>query len=208
MALTPSTMIPVGTLAPDFHLPDVVTGETISLSTFADKKALLVIFLSRHCPFVQHIKWELAKLGKDYSDRNIGIVAISANDINTHPEDAPELLKAFAKELDLSYPLLYDETQKSAKNFFAACTPDFFLFDANRKLAYRGQLDDSRPKNDKPVTGADLRRAIEDVLRVDAERLVAGHRVITWEQKPSIGCNIKWKPGNEPAYYKVPAVAV
>ena len=208
MALTPSTMLPLGTLAPDFHLPDVVTGETISLSNFADKKVLLVIFLSRHCPFVQHIKWELAKLGKDYSDRNLGIVAISANDINTHPDDAPELLKAFAEGLDLSYPLLYDESQQSAKNFFAACTPDFFLFDADRKLAYRGQLDDSRPKNDKPVTGADLRRAIEDVLRVDAKRLVPGHRAIAWEQKPSIGCNIKWKPGNEPAYYKVPAVAV
>ncbi|BAZ00427.1 hypothetical protein NIES37_44180 [Tolypothrix tenuis PCC 7101] len=199
MALTASTMLPVGTLAPDFHLPDVVTGETISLSTFADKKALLVIFLSRHCPFVQHIKWELAKLGKDYRDRNLGIVAISANDVTTHPDDAPELLKAFAQELDLSYPLLYDESQQSAKNFFAACTPDFFLFDSDRKLAYRGQLDDSRPKNDKPVTGADLRRAIEDVLR---------DRIITWEQKPSIGCNIKWKLGNEPAYYKVPAIAV
>ncbi|OUL21469.1 thioredoxin family protein [Nostoc sp. T09] len=199
MALTPSTMLPLGTLAPDFHLPDVVTGETISLSNFAKKKALLVIFLSRHCPFVQHIKLELAKLGKDYSDRNVGIVGISANDVNTHPDDGPELLKTFAQELDLSYPLLYDETQQSAKNFFAACTPDFFLFDADRKLVYRGQLDDSRPKNDKPVTGADLRRAIEDVLR---------DRVITWEQKPSIGCNIKWKPGNEPAYYKVPAVAV
>ncbi len=199
MALTLSTMLPVGTLAPDFHLPDVVKGDTISLSTFADKKALLVIFLSRHCPFVQHIKLELAKLGKDYSDRNLGIVAISANDINTHPDDAPELLKAFAEELDLSYPLLYDESQKSAKDFFAACTPDFFLFDADRKLAYRGQLDDSRPKNAQPVTGADLRRAIEDVLL---------DRVITWEQKPSIGCNIKWKPGNEPAYYQLPAVAV
>ncbi|PLZ87375.1 thioredoxin family protein [Fischerella muscicola CCMEE 5323] len=197
MALTPSTMLPLGTLAPDFQLPDVVSGEKVSLSSFASKKALLVIFLSRHCPFVQHIKSELAKLGKDYRDRNLGIVAISANDPNTHPDDAPESLKVFAQELDLSYPLLFDETQETAKNFFAACTPDFFLFDASRKLVYRGQLDDSRPNNGISVTGGDLRAAIEDVL---------SDRPITWEQKPSIGCNIKWKPGNEPVYYKSPAV--
>ncbi|PMB45795.1 thioredoxin family protein [Fischerella thermalis CCMEE 5201] len=197
MALTPSTMLPLGTLAPDFQLPNVVSGEKVSLSSFASKKALLVIFLSRHCPFVQHIKSELAKLGKDYRDRNLGIVAISANDPNTHPDDAPESLKAFAKELNLSYPLLFDETQETAKNFFAACTPDFFLFDASRKLVYRGQLDDSRPNNGISVTGGDLRAAIEDVL---------SDRTITWEQKPSIGCNIKWKPGNEPVYYKSPAV--
>ena len=195
MPLTPSTMLPLGTLAPDFHLPDVVSGETISLSDFASKKALLVIFLSRHCPFVQHIKFELAKLGKDHSDHDIGIVAISANDTNTHPDDAPESLKAFAEELDLSFPLLYDEIQKTAKNFFAACTPDFFLFDANRRLVYRGQLDDSRPKNDIPVTGKDLRAAIEAVF---------ASRAVAWHQKPSIGCNIKWKPGNEPVYYKTP----
>ncbi|MDM9384049.1 thioredoxin family protein [Chlorogloeopsis sp. ULAP01] len=197
MPLTPSTMLPLGTLAPNFLLPNVVSGETISLSTFASKKALLVIFLSRHCPFVQHIKFELAKLGEDYRDRNLGIIAISANDHNTHPDDAPESLKDFVQELDLSYPLLFDETQKTAKNFFAACTPDFFLFDANRKLVYRGQLDDSRPNNGIPVTGSDLRAAIEDVLR---------DRIIVREQKPSIGCNIKWKPGNEPVYYKSPAV--
>jgi peroxiredoxin len=196
MALTPSTMLPLGTLAPDFHLPDVVTGKTISPANFAGKKALVVIFLSRHCPFVQHIKFELAKLGQDYKNRNVGIVAISANDINSHPDDAPELLKAFAEELDLAYPLLFDETQQTAKDFFAACTPDYFLFDANRKLVYRGQLDDSRPKNGLPVTGEDLRKAINAVL-ADEE--------ITWEQKPSIGCNIKWKPGNEPAYYPVAA---
>jgi peroxiredoxin len=195
-------MLPLGTLAPDFKLPDVVSGEVISLSDFANKKALLVIFLSRHCPFVQHIKFELAKLGQDYTqsaDSNLGIVAISANDITTHPDDAPEFLKAFAQELDLTYPLLFDETQETAKNFFAACTPDFFLFDANQKLVYRGQLDDSRPQNGIPVTGKDLRAAINAVL--------AG-QVVTWEQKPSIGCNIKWKPGNEPAYYKNPAIAV
>jgi peroxiredoxin len=195
MALTPSTMLPLGTLAPKFNLPDVVSGQTISLANFADKKALVVIFVSRHCPFVQHIKFELAKLGQDYKNRNVGFLAISSNDINTHPNDAPELLKDFAQEIDLSYPLLYDESQKAAKDFFAACTPDFFVFNANRKLAYRGQLDDSRPKNDLPVTGQDLRKAINYVL-ADQE--------IIWQQKPSIGCNIKWKAGNEPVYYKVP----
>ena len=195
MALTPSTMLPLGTLAPKFNLPDVVSGKTISLTNFADKKALVVIFVSRHCPFVQHIKFELAKLGQDYKNRNVGFLAISSNDINTHPNDAPELLKDFAQEVDLSYPLLYDESQKAAKDFFAACTPDFFVFDRNRKLAYRGQLDDSRPKNDLPVTGQDLRKAINYVL-ADQE--------IIWQQKPSIGCNIKWKAGNEPVYYKVP----
>lgn len=195
MALTPSTMLPLGTLAPDFYLPDVVSGQTISLANFADQKVLVVIFLSRHCPFVQHIKLELAKLGQDYKNKNVGIVAISSNDINTHPDDAPELLKDFAQEIDLSYPLLYDESQKVAKDFFAACTPDFFVFDAHRKLAYRGQLDDSRPKNGLPVTGQDLRKAINYVL---------ADEVITWEQKPSIGCNIKWKAGNEPVYYQVP----
>jgi peroxiredoxin len=192
-------MLPLGTLAPDFYLPDVVSGKRISLADFADKKALLVIFLSRHCPFVQHIKFELAQLGKDYIQSNLGIVAISANDVNTHPDDAPEFLKAFAQELDLNYPLLFDETQKTAKDFFAACTPDFFLFDANRKLVYRGQLDDSRPQNGIPVTGKDLRGAIAAVL--------AG-REVDWNQKPSIGCNIKWKPGNEPVYFQNPAIAV
>ena len=195
MALTPSTMLPLGTLAPKFNLPDVVSGKTISLTNFADKKALVVIFVSRHCPFVQHIKFELAKLGQDYKNRNVGFLAISSNDINTHLNDAPELLKDFAQELDLSYSLLYDESQKAAKDFFAACTPDFFVFNAHRKLAYRGQLDDSRPKNDLPVTGQDLRKAINYVL-ADEE--------IIWQQKPSIGCNIKWKAGNEPVYYKVP----
>ena len=191
MALTPSTMLPLGTLAPNFSLPDVVSGKTISLANFADKKVLVVIFLSRHCPFVQHIKFELAKLGQDHKNRNVGILAISSNDINTHPNDAPELLKDFAQEIDLSYPLLYDESQKAAKDFFAACTPDFFVFNANRKLAYRGQLDDSRPSNNQPVTGKDLRAAITAVLN---------NQPISSEQQPSIGCNIKWKAGNQPNY--------
>jgi len=192
MALTASTMLPLGTQAPDFHLPDVVSGKSISLATFADKKALLVMFICQHCPFVKHIKAELAQLGKDYIPRELGIVAISANDVNKYPADAPEFLKAMATEVGFNFALCYDETQEIAKAYTAACTPDFFIFDAERKLVYRGQLDDSRPSNDKPVTGADLRAAIEAVL--------AGQSV-TNEQKPSIGCNIKWKPGNEPNYF-------
>jgi peroxiredoxin len=192
MALTASTMLSLGTQAPDFHLPDVVSGQTISLSTFAQKKALLVMFICRHCPFVKHVKEELAQLGKDYINKGLGIVAISTNDAKNYPDDAPELLKAMAIELDFNFPFCYDESQETAKAYTAACTPDFFLFDAKQQLVYRGQLDESRPSNGKPVTGADLRAAIDAVL---ADKPVAG------EQKPSIGCNIKWKPGNEPSYF-------
>ena len=192
MALTASTMLSLGTQAPDFHLPDVVSGQMISLSTFAQKKALLVMFICRHCPFVKHIKEELAQLGKDYINKGLGIVAISTNDAKNYPDDAPELLKAMAIELDFNFPFCYDESQETAKAYTAACTPDFFLFDAKQQLVYRGQLDESRPSNGKPVTGADLRAAIDAVL---ADKPVAG------EQKPSIGCNIKWKPGNEPTYF-------
>jgi peroxiredoxin len=193
MALTASTMLPLGTQAPDFHLPDVVSGKSISLATFAEKKALLVMFICQHCPFVKHIKAELTQLGKDYILSDLGIVGISANDINNYPADAPEFLKEMARELKLNFPLCYDETQSIAKAYTAACTPDFFIFDAERKLVYRGQLDDSRPSNDKPVTGTDLRAAIDAVL--------AG-KPLASEQKPSIGCNIKWKPGNEPNYFR------
>lgn len=192
MVLTASTMLSLGTKAPDFQLRDVVSGETISLSTFTEKKALLVMFICRHCPFVKHVQEELAKLGKDYLQRDLGIVAISANDVKNYPDDAPDLLKAMATELDFKFPLCYDETQETAKIYTAACTPDFFLFDGEQKLFYRGQLDDSRPSNGKPVTGKDLRNAIDTVL--------AG-KSLTEEQKPSIGCNIKWKPGNEPDYF-------
>jgi peroxiredoxin len=192
MALTASTMLALSTKAPDFQLPDVVSGETISISTNACKKALLVMFICRHCPFVKHVKEELARLGKDYVNRDVGIVAISANDVSNYPDDAPEQLKAMATELGLPFPLCYDESQETAKTYTAACTPDFFLFDANQQLVYRGQLDDSRPSNGKPVTGEDLRAAIDAVL--------AGQPVNP-EQKPSVGCNIKWKPGNEPSYY-------
>ena len=191
MALTASTMLPLGTSAPDFHLPDVVSGNTVSLATFAGKSALLVMFICRHCPFVKHVQDELARLGKDYVNRNVGIVAISANDANNYPDDAPDKLKAMAQELGFLFPMCYDESQETAKVYTAACTPDFFLFD-DQQLVYRGQLDDSRPSNGKPVTGADLRAAIDTVL--------AG-QLVNPDQKPSVGCNIKWKSGNEPSYY-------
>lgn len=192
MVLTASTMLPLGTKAPEFHLPEVVSGENISLANFADKKALLVMFICRHCPFVKHIQQELANLGKDYLNSDLGIVAISANDAQNYPNDAPESLKEMSIELGFKFPLCYDETQETAKAYTAACTPDFFLFDQERKLVYRGQLDDSRPSNNKPVTGADLRAAIEAFLADQA---------VTSEQIPSVGCNIKWKPGNEPNYF-------
>lgn len=192
MARTESTMLPLGTKAPAFNLPDAVSGNSISLATFADTKALLVMFICRHCPFVKHIQAELAAIGKDYADRELGIVAISANDAENYPDDAPDKLQIMGKELDFKFPLCYDESQETAKAYTAACTPDFFLFDRDRALIYRGQLDDSRPGNSTPVTGKDLREAIEAVL---------SDRPVGSNQKPSIGCNIKWKPGNAPAYY-------
>ncbi len=193
MVKTASTMLALGTAAPQFELPDVVSGKRISLATFADKKALLLIFLCQHCPFVKHVQDELAKIGHDYSDRSLGIVAISANDINNYPDDSPEKLKQMAQELSFNFPVCYDASQEVSKSYTAACTPDFFLFDGSQKLAYRGQLDDSRPSNGIPVTGKDLRQAINALIE-DQE--------IDFEQKPSIGCNIKWKPGNEPEYFQ------
>ncbi|WP_036482943.1 thioredoxin family protein [Myxosarcina sp. GI1] len=192
MVKTASTMLPLGTKAPDFQLKDVISGQQISLDTFADNEALLVMFICQHCPFVKHVKEELAKIGKDYAERPLGIVAISANDVENHPDDSPEHLLKMAKELDFNFPFCYDETQEVAKTYTAACTPDFFLFDRDKKLVYRGQLDDSRPSTDIPVTGKDLRGAIEAVL--------AGKEVDS-DQMPSLGCNIKWKPGNEPDYF-------
>ncbi|GAB4526701.1 MAG: thioredoxin family protein [Pleurocapsa sp.] len=185
-------MLPLGTTAPDFQLPDVVSGETISLNTFGDRQALLVMFICQHCPFVKHVQEQLAQIGKDYSNQPLGIVAISANDVANYPNDSPEKLRQMAQELGFKFPLCYDETQEVAKAYTAACTPDFFLFDRDKKLVYRGQLDDSRPSTNIPVTGKDLRRAIDAVL--------AG-KAVDMEQKPSIGCNIKWKPGNEPEYF-------
>lgn len=191
MALTPSTMLALGTPAPAFSLPDVVSECTISLATFAKQRALLVMFLCRHCPYVVHVREELARLGQDYATQDVGIVAISANDASQYPEDAPEQLRAMAKELRFTFPLCYDASQQTAQAYTAACTPDFFLFDRERRLVYRGQLDESRPGNGRPVTGHDLRSAIEAVL--------AGQPVSS-AQRPSLGCNIKWKAGHEPPY--------
>lgn len=184
-------MLPLGSPAPDFSLPDAVSGQTISLNDFKDKKALLVMFICHHCPYVQHVKGELAQIGKDYQDKNIGIIAISANDAGNYPDDSPENLKEMAKEEGFVFPFLYDETQSVAKAYQAACTPDFFLFDQQKKLVYRGQLDDSRPGNYIQTTGEDLRNAIDAVL---------SDKSVNPVQKPSLGCNIKWKPGNEPNY--------
>ncbi|NES97075.1 MAG: thioredoxin family protein [Desertifilum sp. SIO1I2] len=192
MVKAASTMLALGTQAPDFQLPDVVSGQMMSLESFANQKALLVMFICQHCPFVQHIKGELAKLSQDYSGGEMGAIAISSNDVDRYPQDSPEHLQLMAAENGFVFPILYDETQEVAKAFTAACTPDFFLFDRSRILVYRGQLDDSRPGNNQPVTGRDLRSAIEALL---------ADRPINPNQKPSIGCNIKWKPGNEPPYF-------
>ena len=164
MAHTESTMVGLGTPAPDFRLPNVIAGQTVTLKNFAGKKALLVMFISRHCPYVQHVKHELARLGKDYGSKSAGIVAISSNYVMQYPEDAPDRLREMATELEFNFPLCYDETQEVAKAYQAACTPDFFLFDGERKLVYRGQLDGSRPSNGVPVTGTDLRAALDAVL--------------------------------------------
>lgn len=192
MVKTLSTMLDLGTSAPDFVLPDVVSGRTISLSAFADKRALLVMFICRHCPFVRHVQDELARIGRDYAGKDIGIVAISSNDAETYPDDLPASLKEMAEDLGFTFPFCYDESQSVAKAYAAACTPDFYVFDRKRRLAYRGQLDDSRPGNNIPVTGRDLRSAMDAVL---------SGQPVAEDQRASIGCNIKWKPGNEPDYF-------
>ena len=192
MVRTLSTMLDLGTAAPDFSLPDVVSGRTFSLDSFKDKKALLVMFICRHCPYVKHVQEELARLGRDYQGKDVAVVAISSNDAAGHPDDAPHSLKEQAAEQGFVFPYLYDEDQSAAKAYTAACTPDFFLFDKGRRLVYRGQLDDSRPKSDTPVTGRDLRAALDAVL-ADAP--------VAEDQRASLGCNIKWKAGNEPEYF-------
>ena len=184
MSRTESTMLSLGTSAPPFELPDVVSGETVSMDRFRDKKALLVMFICRHCPFVKHIQQQLAAIGKDYAGQSLGIVAISSNDAEAFPDDAPDQLREMAVELGFNFPFCYDESQDVARAYEAACTPDFFVFDADRKLAYRGQLDDSRPGNNIPPTGRDLRAAIDALLK---------DRLVDKNQKPSIGCNIKWR---------------
>lgn len=184
MALTESTMKELGSALPQFSLPDVVSGRMVSPADYADRKALLVMFICRHCPYVKHVERELARIGRDYADRPLGIIAISSNDAVQYPDDAPESLKEQAQQLGFIFPYCFDETQEVARAFQAACTPDFFLYDAERKLVYRGQLDDSRPGNGKPVTGRDLRAAIDAVLE---------GRPVAADQRPSAGCNIKWK---------------
>jgi len=191
MAAIESTMLDLGTDAPEFSLPDVVSGTTISLATFGGTKGLLVMFLCPHCPYVKHVQSTLAAVLNEYAGAPLGIVAIGSNDAVQFPEDNPDGLRAQAKELGFTFPYCYDESQSVAKAYRAACTPDFFLFDEARKLVYRGQMDGARPKNDTPVTGSDLRAAIDAVL---------GGRPVDPVQRPSLGCNIKWKKGNEPAY--------
>ena len=192
MVLTASTMLPLGTQAPNFSLTDVTSrNTTISLESFTKQEGLLIMFICSHCPYVKHVQAELARLGQDYQQRSLGIVAISSNDPAVQPEDAPDSLKQMAKRLGFTFPFCFDETQEVGKAYTAACTPDFFLFDNERKLAYRGQLDDSRPGNDQPINGHSLRAAIDAVLE---------NRPVSADQKASLGCNIKWKKGNEPIY--------
>ncbi len=191
MALTPSTMLPLGTSAPAFSLPDTTTGKIVSIGDFKNAPALLVMFICNHCPYVKHVRSGLAQLVKDYQAKGVAAVGISSNDVESHPDDSPQKMAVEAREAGYTFPYLYDESQAVARSYQAACTPDIFLFDRERRLVYRGQLDDSRPGNGIPVTGKDLRAALDAVL--------AGKPVAAL-QKPSIGCNIKWKAGNEPKY--------
>ena len=191
MVNTPSTMLELGTEAPDYALNDTVTGKTVSRDDLSGKP-MLVMFICNHCPFVVHVRDEITRLASDYQKADLAIVAINSNSVETHPQDGPDNMKKLATELGWSFPFLFDATQEVAKSYHAACTPDFFLFDAGHKLVYRGQLDDSRPSNGVPVTGQDLRAAIEG--------LAAGNPPLP-EQKPSMGCNIKWAPGGAPDYF-------
>jgi len=198
MSATPSTMLALGTPAPAFALLDVGTGRTVSIDSFADRHALLVIFLCAHCPYVHHVAPELARLAKDYAGKSVGIVGITANDVAQYADDAPAPTAAWARGAGLSFPILFDDSQAVAKAYTAACTPDFFLFGPQRTLVYRGQIDDSRPRRgpDRPgrgeLSGKDLRAALDAVI---------SGQPVSEHQMPSIGCNIKWKPGNEPAYF-------
>ncbi|MDW8464997.1 MAG: thioredoxin family protein [Chloroherpetonaceae bacterium] len=189
MALTYSTMaMPLGAVAPDFTLPDTVSGRLCSLAALRSDKATLIMFICNHCPYVQHVQPELVRLGNDYLPKGVSIIAISSNDIEAYPDDSPDKMREVALRLGYKFPYLYDENQAVAKAYQAACTPDFFLFDGNLRLVYRGQLNDSRPGNSIPVTGKDLRAAIDAVLE---------GRPVSPEQKPSVGCNIKWKTKTE-----------
>ena len=191
MSLTASTMLPLGTAAPDFRLPDT-DGKVVSVADFKNAPALVVIFMCNHCPYVKHVRPGLAQLGRDYQAKGAAIVAINSNDAKNYPADNPAAMKEEVKSAGYTFPYLYDETQSVAKSYRAACTPDIYLFDGNQKLVYRGQFDDSRPGNSLPVTGKDLRAALEAVL---------SGKPLPAEQKASIGCNIKWKSGNAPDYF-------
>lgn len=191
MSNTPSTMLELGTEAPDFRLFDTVNNQLVSLSDFSNAKGLLVAFICNHCPFVKHILKGFVIAARDFQQKGIGVVAISSNDVENYPDDSPVKMAAEAREHQFSFPYLYDGTQEVAKAYKAACTPDFFLFDEKNNLVYRGQFDSSRPGNEKPVNGEDLREAVE--LLLDGK--------IKDDQKPSMGCNIKWKAGNEPDYF-------
>lgn len=188
MTVTPSTMAPLGMEAPDFDLPDP-EGERYSLDDFADAPALLVVFMCNHCPYVKHIQDELAAFASEYLERGLAVVGINSNDWDRYPEDRPEVMAREKQRVGYPFPYLVDETQEVARAYGAACTPDFFLFDGDRRLVYRGQFDGSRPGSDVPVTGEDLRGA--------ADRVLDG-KPVPEDQDPSVGCNIKWKPGNAP----------
>ena len=192
MVQTASTMLPLGTRAPDFRLTNTVDGKPVTLADFQGKSGLLVMFICNHCPFVKHLRTALAEFGKEYQAKGLGIVAISSNDATSYPADGPEPMKAEAASAGYTFPYLYDETQATAHAYKAACTPDFFLFDKNGALVYRGQFDSSRPGNNQPITGADLRAAADAVL--------AG-KPVPAEQRASIGCNIKWKADKTPDYF-------
>lgn len=192
MVMVPSTMLALGTSAPDFSLPEPATGATVALSDFEGAPALLVMVLSNHCPFVKHIADALAAFGREYGGKGVAMVAINANDVASYPEDRPDMMVEEVERRGYTFPYLFDDSQEVAKAYQAACTPDFFLFDGDRKLVYRGQFDDSRPSLDVPVTGADLRAACDAVLAGDTP---AG------DQTPSVGCNVKWKTGNAPPWF-------
>lgn len=184
MTLTPSIMLPLGTVAPDFTLPDTISGKTYSLKDLSSPKGTVIMFICNHCPFVRHVRAQLISLAKDYQEKGIAFIAIGSNDVKTHPDDAPDKMGILGKELGFTFPYLHDETQQVAKAYQAACTPDFYIFDGDMKCVYRGQLDASRPGNVVPVSGSDVRTALDNLL--------AG-QPIDADQKPSIGCNIKWK---------------
>ncbi len=192
MVKTASTMLPLGTTAPNFSLLNTVDGTTLTRDDVKGERGLLVIFMCNHCPFVIHLREALAEFAREYQERGLGIVGISSNDVSAYPQDGPEKMKEEHAAAGYTFPYLYDETQEVAKAYHAACTPDFFLFDADLKLVYRGQFDDSRPQSGRPITGADLRAACDAVLN---------GQPVTSDQSPSIGCNIKWRKGNEPEYF-------